>query len=286
MNPITTTPKTPAVVLSENNHTASYPTLNQAWWLMGYFFLMQLPAALPAIGLKFFADQWGLPFLDLIGTTVAYVLAMWLTIRYGFKKRGSRNLSLGTSPILAYPVAAIGLVAMSTLLEPLITSIPIPAQLQELITKLFSKNMVISAVVAAPILEEILFRGIVLDGFLKNYRPAKAIIWSGVIFGCIHLIPTQAINAMFIGLVFGWLYYRTRSLWLCMFLHFVNNAMSSLVFLVDDTMDMSKNLTRVWVNNDTLYVVLLLLCVALCVGCYAYLNQILPKATQQEVPAL
>ena len=284
MSTISTHPEMPATDPINSSRPIGYPTLNQAWWLMGVFFLAQLPAALPAAGLKIAADHWSLPILDFIGQTLAYVIAMWLTIRYAFKQRESRKLSFNAAPIVAYPVAAIGLVAMSTLLEPLITVIPMPVALQEMIAKLFTKNMILSAVIAAPILEEILFRGIMLDGLLKNYRPAKAIIWSGVIFGCIHFIPTQAVNAMFIGFVFGWLYYRTRSLWLCMFLHFVNNAISSLTFLVGDTMDMSANTTRVWIGNDALYIGLLAGCALICGGCYVYLNRILTKPTQ-PVPA-
>lgn len=258
---------------------AGYPTISQSWWLIGVFFLAQIPAAFPMLGLKAAADSFNLPILNTIGQTLAYVVSLVITIWYAMRKRGRRVLSFAVAPTMAYPVAAVGLLAMSTLVEPLVSAIPMPRQLEELIAELFTKDMIFTAVIAAPILEEIFFRGIILDGFLKNYRPAKAIIWSAVLFGVIHLIPTQALNAMFIGFALGWLYYRTRSLWLCMFLHFVNNALSSLVFLFDDTMEMSQNLTRDWVGNDTLYIGLLAGCVVVCAGCYTYLNRILPRGT-------
>lgn len=256
----------------QQNRSAGYPTITQSWWLIGVFFLAQIPASFPMLGLKAAADSFNLPVLNTIGQTLAYVVSLVITIWYALRKRGSRSLSFA-----AAPVAAIGLLAMSTLAEPLVSAIPLPRQLEEMIAKLFTKDLIFTAVIAAPILEEILFRGIILDGFLKNYQPAKAIFWSAFLFGFIHLIPTQALNAMFIGVALGWLYYRTRSLWLCMFLHFVNNALSSLVFLFGDTIDMSKNLTRDWVGNDMLYIGLLAGCVAVCAGCYAYLNRVLPK---------
>lgn len=267
----------PASSSPDSVRPAGYPTLNQTWWLMGIFFLAQLPAALPAVGLQLAADHWAIPVLKPVGETLAYVIALGLTILYGFRQRGSRRLSWKAAPVAAYVVSCIGLVALNMLTEPLVSAIPMPAPLEELIARLFSKNIIISAVIAAPVLEEILFRGIILDGFLKNYQPAKAIIWSGVIFGCIHLIPAQALNAMFIGVGLGWLYYRTRSLGLCMFLHFVNNGLSSLAFLADDTLDMSKNMTRVWLGNDLLYGGLLLGCAGIFWACYAYLNRILLK---------
>ncbi|GAB2550317.1 lysostaphin resistance A-like protein [Spirosoma aerophilum] len=256
----------------------AYPTLTQIWALIGIFLLAQIPAALPMVGLKAVADSYALPFLDTIGQTLAYSIGMGLTIWYAFRKRGSYSLSFASVPALAYLVSAVGLIAMGVLAEPIVSAIPMPDAVQEMINKMFNKNMVISAVIAAPILEEILFRGIILDGFLKNYRPAKAIIWSGIIFGLIHFIPAQALNAAFIGVALGWLYYRTRSLTLCMFLHFVNNGLSSLSLLTDETLDMSQNQTREWMGSDVYYMALLVGCAAACVACYRLLDRILPNA--------
>ncbi|ADB41106.1 CPBP family intramembrane glutamic endopeptidase [Spirosoma linguale] len=262
------------ILPSEN----AYPTLTEIWILVGVFILAQVPAALPMIGLKAAADAFELPFLDTIGQTLAYALGMMLTIWYAFRKRGSRALSFASVPVSAYLVSAVGLIAMGVLAEPIVSAIPMPDAMQEMIKKMFNKNMVVSAVIAAPVLEEILFRGIILDGFLKNYRPAKAIIWSGVIFGLIHLIPAQALNAAFIGIALGWLYYRTRSLTLCMFLHFVNNGLSSLSLLTDEALDMSQNQTREWIGSDLMYGTLLIGCLLTCLASYRHLNRILPTA--------
>jgi membrane protease YdiL (CAAX protease family) len=261
-----------------------YPTVRQAWWLVGFFILIQLPASIPAAVLTYLAGRVDQPWLKPAGEMMAYVVALCLTIWYGFKKRENRELAFGSAPVLAYVVAALGLVAMGVLVEPLIAAIPMPERLKEIIAKLFTKDMIFIAVLAAPVLEEVLFRWIILDGLLKNYSPVKAILWSGIMFGYAHIIPTQAVNAMFIGFALGWVYYRSRSLYLCMFLHFVNNALSSLTFLVDDEMDMSANLTRGLVGNDTYYVGVLVGCAAICYGCYAYLNQSLPRTiTSQPV---
>jgi membrane protease YdiL (CAAX protease family) len=255
----------------------AYPDLTQMWGLVGIFLLSQIPAALPMIGLKAAADSYNLPFLDTIGQALAYTTSMVLTIWYAFRKRGSRDLSFASVPIMAYVVAALGLLAMGILAEPIVSAIPMPNSLKQIVRELFSKHVILAAVIAAPILEEILFRGIILDGFLKNYHPAKAIIWSGVIFGLIHFIPAQALNAAFIGIALGWVYYRSRSLGLCMFLHFVNNGLSSLTFLVDENLDMSQNSTREWMGNDVYYIALLLGCAAACIACYRVLDRVLPK---------
>ncbi|GAB2477872.1 protease [Hymenobacter qilianensis] len=80
--------------------------------------------------------------------------------------------------------------------------------------------------VSAPILEELLFRGLLLPGLLKNYSPRKAIIQSGLLFGIIHLNPAQAVSAFLLGLFLGWLYYRTQSLAACIVVHCLNNAVA------------------------------------------------------------
>ena len=49
--------------------------------------------------------------------------------------------------------------------------------------------MFIALVIAAPILEELIFRGIMLDGLLRIYSPTKAVIVSSLLFGLIHLNP-------------------------------------------------------------------------------------------------
>ncbi|HPX05911.1 MAG TPA: CPBP family intramembrane metalloprotease, partial [Tenuifilaceae bacterium] len=88
----------------------------------------------------------------------------------------------------------------------------------------------ITAVILAPVLEELLFRGIILKGFLKNYSPVKAIVVSGLLFGIFHLNPWQAIGASFVGVILGWVYYKTKSIIPCIIIHFVNNLLAFILY--------------------------------------------------------
>ena len=81
----------------------------------------------------------------------------------------------------------------------------------------------------APIFEEWLCRGMVLRGLLTKMKPVWAIVVSALFFAIIHMNPWQALNAFAIGLVMGFVYYKTGSLWLTMLIHFVNNATSVIV---------------------------------------------------------
>ena len=78
----------------------------------------------------------------------------------------------------------------------------------------------------APVFEEWLCRGMVLRGLLTKMKPVWAIVISALFFALIHLNPWQALNAFAIGLVMGFVYYKTGSLWLTMLIHFVNNGTS------------------------------------------------------------
>ena len=89
----------------------------------------------------------------------------------------------------------------------------------------FWSSFLVTAIFA-PVFEEWLCRGMVLRGLLTKMKPAWAIVISALFFAFIHLNPWQALNAFAIGLVMGFVYYKTGSLWLTMLIHFVNNGTS------------------------------------------------------------
>lgn len=78
--------------------------------------------------------------------------------------------------------------------------------------------------VLAPVLEEMLFRGVILRSFLRRYPRGVAITHSAGLFGLAHWNVYQFVGAMGFGLLAGWLYERTRSLWPCIALHAAYNT--------------------------------------------------------------
>lgn len=273
MQPLTPD-STRALSMADQTPTG-YPTLKQAWWLIGILFLWQIPVAIPYGLLTYVSTSYNLN-LHGLPETLAYVLIFSLTIWIGFRKRGSSRLALAPVSAWAFPVIVIGTLALGLLIEPITSLLPVPEWLDKILKETFTRNMILSAVIFAPILEEILLRGIILDGLLKRYSPTKAIVWSAIIFGVMHLNPVQAVGAFILGIALGWLYYRTRSLWPCIFLHFVNNGIGSLALFFDENLDMSRNYTRTWLGNDALYAGLLVGCALLCYVAYRLLNQLLP----------
>ena len=89
----------------------------------------------------------------------------------------------------------------------------------------------------APIFEEWLCRGMVLRGLLTKMKPVWAIVISALFFAVIHANPWQALNAFLIGLLMGYVYYKTGSLILTMIIHFVNNGTSVILSNVESLKD-------------------------------------------------
>ena len=84
----------------------------------------------------------------------------------------------------------------------------------------------LSVSVMAPFFEEWLCRGEVLRGLLQKMKPGWAIVISALFFAVIHGNPWQAIPAFALGCVFGYVYYKTGSLWLTMLMHCANNTLA------------------------------------------------------------
>lgn len=130
----------------------------------------------------------------------------------------------------------------------------------------------ITVCILAPIIEEILFRGILLRGLLQNgISPVFAIFLSSFLFGLAHLNPWQFLGAGLLGAVFGFVYYRTQSLWICMFLHALNNTISFIMMVKFQSME--EDVTN---PNDYLSV-MICFAIALLIGWGIY------KITQNKV---
>ena len=87
--------------------------------------------------------------------------------------------------------------------------------------------------VGAPIVEEIAFRGLIFNALRKKGLGAvSTIIITAVIFSAFHFEPIRFFLLLPIGLVYGWVRWKTGSLGAAMVAHGVNNAPAALVLLV------------------------------------------------------
>ena len=146
----------------------------------------------------------------------------------------NRKISTGGIPIPLFILLSIlALVSLSLLIEPLTTIIPMPDSIKALFESILQGeellDTILSVSIMAPILEELFCRGVVMRGISYHKGPVKAILWSAIIFAVMHLNPYQGIPAFIVGCFFGWIYYRTASLWVPILLHAVNNSISVII---------------------------------------------------------
>ena len=81
--------------------------------------------------------------------------------------------------------------------------------------------------IIAPLAEEVVFRGAILRSLLEKFsKPWTAIVISALLFALIHLNPAQMPHAFLVGLLLGWMYWRTGSIIPGVLLHVVNNTVS------------------------------------------------------------
>lgn len=103
---------------------------------------------------------------------------------------------------------------------------PMSAWEQQALSQMLAPELpaIVAACVLAPVLEEMLFRGVLLRGFLARYPRGLAIGYSSLFFGAAHLNVYQFFFAFCLGLMLGWLFERSRSLIPCIALHGATNA--------------------------------------------------------------
>lgn len=75
------------------------------------------------------------------------------------------------------------------------------------------------------IFEEWAFRGLILRSLLP-YGKGFALISSSIVFGMMHIDPPQVIFATAFGLLAGFIYIKTGSIWYGALIHLINNAFS------------------------------------------------------------
>ncbi|MEC7848093.1 MAG: type II CAAX endopeptidase family protein [Candidatus Neomarinimicrobiota bacterium] len=89
---------------------------------------------------------------------------------------------------------------------------------------------ILAVVMVAPFGEEILFRGFLQQFLEKHWKDStKAVLITSLFFAMIHLNPYWMIQIYFLGLILGFLAWRTESVVPSLILHGLNNAMAIIL---------------------------------------------------------
>lgn len=217
------------------------PGFSDLVWLVILFFIGAFLGILIGAGLALgisqdFAMTYGLVIVYPVQFIPAMLYASAVSQRnMGFEPEYplDNNNFGGRSGLSMALIVSVMAISAAFVTEPVSMLLPEMSEARKMAMEQMLKGPVwivlISVSVFAPFFEEWLCRGIILRGLLKKMKPGWAIVISALIFGLIHMNLWQAIPAFIIGVILGYVYYKTGSLKLTMLMHCVNNTLSVIL---------------------------------------------------------
>lgn len=95
--------------------------------------------------------------------------------------------------------------------------------------------MVIATVVIAPVVEELIFRGLILSRLARAMPSWLAALLSSLVFGLCHAQAVWIAYAFVMGLIFSYMTLSSRSIWPSLAAHFLFNALGQLSVYLPET---------------------------------------------------
>jgi len=88
------------------------------------------------------------------------------------------------------------------------------------------------SIVLAPFIEEIFFRGFVLNTLIKRISPVWGIVITALVFASVHFEFQSIMPLIILAFVLNVLYVKTGSVWPSILFHVVNNTIAFFVLLL------------------------------------------------------
>ena len=196
--------------------------------LVLYYFAYQLGFSAVAMGLSHLGVAMDMTAMTSLAMVASTLVMTWHLIHFGYVKLAADRYREVSLSVLG--VSIVFIFTAMYVLNLLIEQVGIPNTLEDTFLDMSRNPLgVISMALLAPILEEFLFRG-AIQGYLSanGSKPWVAITIASLIFGVIHMNPAQIPFAFLLGMMFGWLYYRTGSLLPGIVGHILNNSIATL----------------------------------------------------------
>lgn len=214
----------------------AYPNLKQSVWLVALLLLIMFGLlvllAIPGTLLDY--DLASNSYVQTLTILVSFVLVI-VYARHRIDRLWSEILLFKTVPWKLYPSLAVATVGLSITISILERGvhylIPMPEWMLEIFRDLVWKETpyafaFYNLAVQPPLIEEVLFRGVILIGLLANQRRSLAVFWSALLFAVFHLNPWQFPAAFVLGSVFAFWVIQTGSLLPAIAGHAINNFLA------------------------------------------------------------
>ena len=178
----------------------------------------------------------------LVSMPIALVLVSWLFVALpnalaalpafpGRDPSGALLAGFGWG-VVAWIGSTAMLVIAAWVLEQLNVA-PEPNTAQLALQRLDPWLIVVGIVILAPIAEEIFFRGVVFNAWLREGGRAFAYIGSSALFAVIHLSIVSLVPIFFLGVALAWVYERRGNLVAPIAMHATVNGISAALSLLD-----------------------------------------------------
>ena len=244
-----------------------FPSVGDLLALLGVFVVCQLVAWVVSLlcGVRM-PDAGGAPLTPeqqqqtgvfvAVNYAVSMTLMILATLLYRRLRGGTHRIARFSLRGFNPAILLWGLVMMlaaSIVIDPLLALLPAPPDAT-------GRGLwaLVTVVVLAPVLEELLCRGILLESLRARYGVITALWASSLFFAVMHLHVTLAVNALVLGLILGFIYLRTDSLYATILLHGFNNAIAMTLLLFGmESLTLSELLP-----NRTLYACVYVLAMA------------------------
>jgi membrane protease YdiL (CAAX protease family) len=174
-------------------------------------------------------------FVVLVATQASLLLVSWLFVfrpraLVGWPSWAGRNpggalrIGLGWG-LLAWVGSVVVSAAMALLFDALGMEVA-PQDIQQALQALDPWLAVLAIVILAPIAEEVFFRGVVFNAWLREGGRAWAYLGSSALFAVIHLSLIAVVPIFLLGLALAWVYRRSGNLLAPIAMHAVVNGMT------------------------------------------------------------
>jgi membrane protease YdiL (CAAX protease family) len=148
------------------------------------------------------------------------------------------SLSTAVTAGLMGIIFIIGLAGLNMLLTPIFSVFENLAQeTMGHLTRAAEANIYlffIGVTVIPAVCAEVVFRGFILSGLIAEHGQVRAVIFSSLLFGMLHVIPSQILLMTLFGILLGVITLRSNSLFVPIIIHFVNNVLAVLLILNPD----------------------------------------------------
>ena len=222
-----------------------------------------LANSVPILGIIFFrnltsTDPYVFQGIDItLGYILSFfVMVVFLSIYRRYRSKGGDFQRVRTLFKVEKPMPSIILMGVVMVFVAQFISLPLSALFPESYEQYISAIEMLGGyallltVFIAPLFEEVIFRGIILNDISKAHGALVAVVASSLFFAAIHLNLVQLGPAFLSALVLGYVYVSSGSLLAVTLIHFVNNASSYLILEVFPSFTPDNIL--VWINDNVL----------------------------------